>query len=83
MIDITTLIAIVATLFTGAAWIVSRLDKITAELAAMRTNAKDYVTHEICHRRRLEIEEKIFDVGKVKEIAKEVVERDLLRRQLK
>lgn len=58
MIDITTLIAIVATLFTGAAWIVSRLDKITAELAAMRADAKDYVTHEVCHRRRLEIEAK-------------------------
>ena len=60
MIDITTLIAVVATLFTGAAWIVSRLDKITAELAAMRADAKDYVTHEVCHRRRLEIEEKQF-----------------------
>lgn len=60
MIDLTTLIAIVATLFTGAAWIVSRLDKITAELAAMRADAKDYVTHEVCHRRRLEIEAKQF-----------------------
>lgn len=60
MIDITTLIAIVATLFTGAAWIVSRLDKITAELAAMRADAKDYVTHEVCHRRRQEIEAKQF-----------------------
>lgn len=60
MIDITTLIAIVAALFTGAAWIVSRLDKITAELAAMRADARDYVTHEVCHRRRLEIEAKQF-----------------------
>lgn len=54
MIDITTLIAIVGALFTAAAWVVNKLDKITSELAAMRADAKDFVTHEVCHRRRME-----------------------------
>lgn len=54
MIDITTLIAIIGALFTAAAWVVNKLDKITSELAAMRADAKDFVTHEVCHRRRQE-----------------------------
>lgn len=54
MIDITTLIAIVGALFTAAAWVVNKLDKITSELSAMRADAKDFVTHEVCHRRRME-----------------------------
>lgn len=54
MIDITTLIAIVGALFTAAAWVVNKLDKITSELAAMRAEAKDFVTHDVCHRRRME-----------------------------
>lgn len=54
MIDITTLIAIIGALFTAAAWVVNKLDKITSELAAMRADAKDFVTHEVCHRRRME-----------------------------
>ena len=54
MIDITTLIAIIGALFTAAAWVVNKLDKITSELAAMRADAKDFVTHEVCHRRRPE-----------------------------
>lgn len=60
MIDFTTLISLIVALFAAAAWVISRLDKITAEIAAMRADAKDYVTHEVCHRRRLEIEAKQF-----------------------
>lgn len=54
MIDFTTLISLIVALFAAAAWVISRLDKITAEIAAMRADAKDYVTHDVCHRRRQE-----------------------------
>lgn len=53
MIDFTTLISLIVALF-AAAWVISRLDKITAEIAAMRADAKDFVTHDVCHRRRQE-----------------------------
>lgn len=53
-IDMTTLIALIAALFGAAAWVVTRLEKIAAEIAAIRTDAKDFVTHEVCHRRRME-----------------------------
>ena len=52
MIDFTTLISLIVALFAAAAWVISRLDKITAEIAAMRADAKDFVTHDVCHRRR-------------------------------
>ncbi len=54
MIDFTTLISLIVALFAAAAWVISRLDKITAEIAAMRADAKDFVTHDVCHRRRQE-----------------------------
>lgn len=54
MVDITTLVSIIVALFAAAAWVVNRLDKISKEIAAMRADAKDYVTHEVCHRRRIE-----------------------------
>lgn len=54
MIDFTTLISLIVALFAAAAWVISRLDKITAEISAMRADAKDYVTHDVCHRRRQE-----------------------------
>lgn len=54
MIDFTTLISLIVALFAAAAWVINRLDKITAEIAAMRADAKDYVTHDVCHRRRQE-----------------------------
>lgn len=53
-IDITALITLIVALFSAAKWVVSRLEKISAEIAAMRADAKDYVTHEVCHRRRNE-----------------------------
>lgn len=53
-IDMTTLIALIVALFGAAAWVVSRLEKIAADIAAMRADAKDFVTHEVCHRRRME-----------------------------
>ena len=54
MVDITTLVSIIVALFAAAAWVVNRLDKISKEISAMRADAKDYVTHEVCHRRRSE-----------------------------
>lgn len=54
MIDFTTLISLIVALFAAAAWVISRLDKITEEIAAMRADAKDFVTHDACHRRRQE-----------------------------
>ena len=54
MIDFTTLISLIVALFAAAAWVISRLDKITAEISAMRADAKDFVTHDVCHRRRQE-----------------------------
>lgn len=53
-IDIPALISIIAALFAAAAWVVTRLEKIAAELAAIRADAKDFVTHDVCHRRRQE-----------------------------
>ena len=64
MVDITTLVSIIVALFAAAAWVVNRLDKISKEIAAMRADAKDYVTHEVCHRRRSECVEAIEKLQK-------------------
>ena len=54
MLDLTTVIAIIGALFAANAWVVNKLDKIAAEIATLRAEARDFVTHETCHRRRQE-----------------------------
>lgn len=53
-IELGTLVTLIGAILAAASWIVSRLEKIATEIATLRIEAKDYVTHEACHRRRQE-----------------------------
>lgn len=49
-----TVITLIGAILAAAGWVVSRLEKIASEIATLRMEAKDFVTHEVCHRRRQE-----------------------------
>ena len=54
MIDLSTVVAIIGAMFAANAWLANKLDKIRTDIATLRTEAKDYVTHTTCHQRRAE-----------------------------
>lgn len=51
---VTTVLMLIGSIVSCFVWVSSKLEKIHQELAAIRADAKDFVTHEVCHRRRKE-----------------------------
>lgn len=49
-----TVLMLIGSIVSCFVWVSTKLEKIHQELAAIRADAKDFVTHDVCHRRRQE-----------------------------